>query len=651
MIIETKIHNLNAVISIPATPDTSKRCAIFCPGLGETGTDILKLYAVGMGKFLKDGTLKPSCVCICFQPSPKNTWPNAIMMDWILDYAVTNYQIEKFSLTGLSAGAAGCYKEMAGGKHWAKVDRIVAFSMDMNTPAEWKAERYVNVKFWGICGSTDSRGPKLKAFVADLKARGFDAKYTQYTGGHCCWNTYYNPTWKDTDGETVYSWLNVLGAVPVFKNAEVSKAFTRNNCLTGYKGSAVIYTVLAGTYTAATQTEADAKALADVNTNGQTYANTNGSCTPIPVGSVLIKPDPQGNVYLTDLTSLGIKPGTNVILKGNYNTISMGLKKGFAGDPDARILIINDGKVNVKDYIRFYNMLQFLMTGSGSNDKYGITCATLAISNGTSDYEVERIEAANQKKGTGFWFKINQVITDPKTLYGGWWIKNVSVHDNWVHDTNSEGMYIGHTDPSGAQYSNGIAPVQMQNVKVYRNLVERTGWDGIQVSNSREGTEIYENEVTDYGLALAGSQQNGIIMGANSTGFIRNNTIISADGAGKGAIACFGYGDVAIEDNILDNPHPSTNTGDNIYINDPLLSNNPSVPPVNINPGLRVAVRRNIIKGSTATTSIRSANYHKTQLPGIMEENTVETFTNRTEAQLVYSGAGDVIKNNTINHL
>ncbi|MFH7023651.1 DUF5977 domain-containing protein, partial [Flavobacterium sp. FlaQc-50] len=66
-----------------------------------------------------------------------------------------------------------------------------------------------------------------------------------------------------------------------FKNVAKSGSFTKNNCGVGGTGSVVIYTVAAGTYTAATQAVADASAQDDVNKNGQAYANagTNGSCS------------------------------------------------------------------------------------------------------------------------------------------------------------------------------------------------------------------------------------------------------------------------------------------------------------------------------------------------------------------------------------
>ncbi|WP_099711038.1 DUF5977 domain-containing protein [Flavobacterium sp. 9] len=65
-----------------------------------------------------------------------------------------------------------------------------------------------------------------------------------------------------------------------FTSVVKSGSFTKNNCAAGGAGSAVVYTVPAGTYTSTTsQAAADALAQTDVNNNGQANANTNGTCT------------------------------------------------------------------------------------------------------------------------------------------------------------------------------------------------------------------------------------------------------------------------------------------------------------------------------------------------------------------------------------
>ncbi|KAF2343094.1 DUF5977 domain-containing protein, partial [Flavobacterium tistrianum] len=78
------------------------------------------------------------------------------------------------------------------------------------------------------------------------------------------------------------AYANAQGSC-TFVNVVKSGTFTRNNCGAGGTGSTVTYTVNAGTYTAATQAEADALAQNDVNANGQAYANAQGSCTFVNV--------------------------------------------------------------------------------------------------------------------------------------------------------------------------------------------------------------------------------------------------------------------------------------------------------------------------------------------------------------------------------
>jgi len=71
---------------------------------------------------------------------------------------------------------------------------------------------------------------------------------------------------------------------PIYYNVEKSGSYTRNNCTTGYAGSSVSYVVAAGLYySTIDQDDADDQAEADITTNGQSYANSHGACTLIPV--------------------------------------------------------------------------------------------------------------------------------------------------------------------------------------------------------------------------------------------------------------------------------------------------------------------------------------------------------------------------------
>jgi hypothetical protein len=87
----------------------------------------------------------------------------------------------------------------------------------------------------------------------------------------------YSLTVTDAAGCTINQAIN---AVCVVYSAYRSGTFTRNNCEPGYTGSSVFYD---HTYTS-NISQADANAIADANfnTDGQSYANANGTCTVTP---------------------------------------------------------------------------------------------------------------------------------------------------------------------------------------------------------------------------------------------------------------------------------------------------------------------------------------------------------------------------------
>jgi parallel beta-helix repeat protein len=64
-----------------------------------------------------------------------------------------------------------------------------------------------------------------------------------------------------------------------YYNTQQSKTFIKNNCGTGYTPSSVTYTVAPSKYSSTiSQADANNKAIADLNTNGQNYANMSGTC-------------------------------------------------------------------------------------------------------------------------------------------------------------------------------------------------------------------------------------------------------------------------------------------------------------------------------------------------------------------------------------
>ena len=72
------------------------------------------------------------------------------------------------------------------------------------------------------------------------------------------------------------------GCPSIYYNHQVTEYFKKSNCVGGYLGTDVSYTVPAARYSSTiSQADADAKAENDLNTNGQVQANNIGSCTLI----------------------------------------------------------------------------------------------------------------------------------------------------------------------------------------------------------------------------------------------------------------------------------------------------------------------------------------------------------------------------------
>lgn len=76
-----------------------------------------------------------------------------------------------------------------------------------------------------------------------------------------------------------YNYYGLPGSCTFYQNDEISRSYTKNNCGDYYVGSAVTYTVPAGTYFSTSLQDANAQAANDTAANGQTYANQNGTCT------------------------------------------------------------------------------------------------------------------------------------------------------------------------------------------------------------------------------------------------------------------------------------------------------------------------------------------------------------------------------------
>ena len=80
------------------------------------------------------------------------------------------------------------------------------------------------------------------------------------------------------------------------------------------------------------------------------------------------------------------------------------------------------------------------------------------------------------------------IKADNKDNQGPFTMNNVYLHDNYIHDVGSEGMYVGSTNNGREQHS-------FENLKISNNRILRTGTEGLQAGQLGSGCEIHNNVI------------------------------------------------------------------------------------------------------------------------------------------------------------
>ncbi|OAS15259.1 Ig-like domain-containing protein [Paenibacillus oryzisoli] len=120
-----------------------------------------------------------------------------------------------------------------------------------------------------------------------------------------------------------------------------------------------------------------------------------------------------------------------------------------------------------------------------SEGQYGIevgrnTSNGISVSKNATNFELSHIEVAN----AGFAGLLIKTDGVPTATMDG-----VKIHDMYIHDSESEGMYIGNT-------SSDISKQHIfTNLEIYNNRVLRAGTEGIQLTNMGDGVKVYNNVV------------------------------------------------------------------------------------------------------------------------------------------------------------
>lgn len=259
----------------------------------------------------------------------------------------------------------------------------------------------------------------------------------------------------------------------------------------------------------------------------------------------------------------GIGPGDTICLKkGQKSFLLISYLHGTKNNPiviqnaEGLVLIKNSSNYGVK----FDSCSNLKFSGAGmSTIQYGIKVdhtvgAGVSVDGLSTDIEIENIEIVNTGLA-GIFAK-----TEPDCLFNStrdkFTLRNLSIHDTYIHKTGMEGMYIGSSKYAGQHITcNGrdtlVYPHMLKGVKVYRNLVQEAGWDAIQVSSTDSGCFINDNTIIDDSQLAVYFQMSGILVGGGTNASVFNNLIKNGKGDGIDVIS---MGVQYIYNNLIINP-------------------------------------------------------------------------------------------------
>ncbi|MCU0335409.1 MAG: PKD domain-containing protein [Chitinophagaceae bacterium] len=215
-----KVGSWNAYVHLPpdynSQPTKRYPTIIFICGLGEVGTNPANLLKFGPShyiskghnmQFMVDGVLETPIV-ISLQPA--SGWPQDWFLNRHLDSVLRRWRVDttRWYGTGLSMGGWAFNNYISWSENYARrLTAIVPMSSPESGAPIGNYSRFVNAggRWWGFEGTTDYRKMDL-IFNAMNAAVPNSARYTKYVGGHCCWNTWYNPDWRE-NGVNIYEWM------------------------------------------------------------------------------------------------------------------------------------------------------------------------------------------------------------------------------------------------------------------------------------------------------------------------------------------------------------------------------------------------------------------------------------------------------------
>lgn len=274
-----------------------------------------------------------------------------------------------------------------------------------------------------------------------------------------------------------------------------------------------------------------------------------------------------------DGAKLNIQPGDVICLHADtvYKAITFTNIVGTATNP---VIIKNcSGQAFVESTgsfgVKFTHSKHFKFLGNGDPaEPHGIKISSeigfyLTMEQFSTDFEIAHVEIAGSHPENldlsgfaGIGIKTSpyqdcELFTDKTRT--AWVMNNITVHDNYIHDVGGEGMYVGHGFYKGRKESSCTDTTyshSIKHVRIYNNVIENTGYDGMQIKNTDEDVMIYNNIIKNFGIKNEGGHNEGLFLGEGVTGDLYNNWVENGTGHG---IQFQGMGDNSIYNNVIIN--------------------------------------------------------------------------------------------------
>ncbi len=269
-----------------------------------------------------------------------------------------------------------------------------------------------------------------------------------------------------------------------------------------------------------------------------------------------------------------VRPGDTICLEsGARQFVWISYIHGTSQSP---VVIVNNG--GIVDISGFYYGLKIdscshiILSGKGvAGISYGINIhdvngVGLSIQGLSTDIEVEGLEIARTELA-GIAAKSDPDTADFTSTREKFVQRNTIIHDNYIHHTKTEGMYIGNSHYFGQLINYRgkdtlVYPHALKGVQIFSNHMDSTGWDGIQVSSADSGCFIHHNYIYADSQLEEINQMSGILIGGGSSCNCYNNSIMNGKGDG---IDVFGQGVEFLYNNFIFQPGRNYNPGSNVY--------------------------------------------------------------------------------------